>query len=197
MRSWRVELVAFAPVALALTGALLAGCAAFPARPRNQATAAPEPVAATPTVGEGAPAPDGSAVTAAGKTMRISDFRGKVLVLYFYPVAFAAGATAQAEEFRSDHGRYRKLGAVVVGVSTDDPSTHAEFSKKYKVPYPLLSDRGGQLATAFDVPLQAGTAPHTTFLIDRDGVIRKVWRKVRPWGHSAEVLAAVKATAAR
>lgn len=192
MRSWRVDRLSFA-----LTGALLSSsCAGLPGRPRTQAPVA-EATPTAPAVGEGSPAPEGWAVAPNGKTVNISDFRGKVLVLYFYPVAFAAGATAQAEEFRSDHGRYRKLGAVVVGVSTDDPSTHAEFGKKYKVPYQLLSDRGGQLASAFDIQLEAGTAPHTTFVIDRGGVIRKVFRKVRPWGHSAEVLSAVKAAAAR
>jgi peroxiredoxin len=105
----------------------------------------------------------------------------RLSVMFFEP-----GSPAQvAAELRS-------LGAVVVGVSTDDVTTHAEFTRKYKIPYTLLSDKDGQLAAAFDVPLRGSTTPHATFVIDRGGTIRKVFRKVRPWGHSAEVLAAVK-----
>ena len=190
MRTWRVD-----PCWLGIAAALLGGCAALAKRPSAEQQAAAAAAAAPVGLSEGSAAPDASALGPKGKTVRVSDFRGKVLVLYFYPVDFAAGATAQAEEFRTDHGRYRSLGAVVVGVSTDDVTTHAEFTRKYKIPYPLLSDKDGQLAAAFEVPLRGNTTPHATFVIDRGGTVRKVFRKVRPWGHSAEVLAAVKEVA--
>jgi peroxiredoxin Q/BCP len=127
------------------------------------------------------------------KPVALETFRGKLLVVYFYPLDFAAGATAQAEEFRADYPRYRKLGATVVGISTDEPGTHKEFAAKYKLPYPLLSDRGGEVARAFGLPLVGGATRHATFIADRRGVVRKVWPRVRPWGHSAEVLAALRA----
>jgi peroxiredoxin Q/BCP len=141
---------------------------------------------------EGTPAPEVAALDRNGKSRNLSQFRGKPVVLYFYPMDFAAGASAQAGEFGADFARYRRLGANIVGVSTDQPQVHREFAARYKLPYPLLSDPNGDLARAFGVPLQAGTIRHATFLIDRRGVIRKVWPKVHPWGHSREVLEALK-----
>jgi peroxiredoxin Q/BCP len=155
---------------------------------------APAPVAdgTEAMLREGTAAPDVAAPGVDGKPVRLSSFHGKVLVLYFYPVDFASGAMALAEELRDDYPKYRKLGATVIGVSTDAPGTHRDFAARYRVPFPLLSDGGGQMAQAFGVPLEAGAARHATFVIDRNGVIRKAWRKVRPWGHSAEVLAFLK-----
>jgi peroxiredoxin Q/BCP len=176
-------------LAIAIAACTL-GCAGLVGRPPPP----PPPVAETSSlIAEGAAAPDAAAVGTNEKQVSIASFRGKVLVLYFYPVDFASGATALAQEFREDHGKYKRLGAVVVGVSSDDVNTHKDFAAKFKLPFALLSDSSGQLARAFGVPLEGGTPKHTTFVIDRRGVVRKVWPKVRPWGgHSAEVLAAVK-----
>jgi peroxiredoxin Q/BCP len=80
----------------------------------------------------------------------------------------------------------------LVGVSTDEASSHRDFASHFQLPFLLLSDRGGALAGAFGVPLQGGTTRHFTFFIDRHGVIRKVWRNVRAWGHPAEVLTFVQ-----
>ena len=170
-------------------GLAVPGCAA-PAAP-------PAPVAAPPDdlsqlLPEGASAPDVAALDRSGKSRSLTQFRGKPVVLYFYPMDFAAGASAEADEFGADFAKYRRLGANIVGVSTDQPQVHRDFAEKFKLPYPLLSDPNGDLARAFGVPLQAGTIRHATFLIDRRGVIRKVWPKVRPWGHSREVLEALK-----
>lgn len=159
--------------------------------------AAPLPDTTAAVLGEGTAAPAASALGPKDKPVSIADFRGKILVLYFYPTDFATGATAEAEEFRDDYAKYKKLGAAIVGVSTDDQHSHADFIKRYRIPFPLLSDPNTELASAFRVPIEAGTARHVTFVIDRDGVIRKVWRKVRAWGHSAEVLAAVKSLGGR
>lgn len=170
------------------------GCAALAcaARPAAPAPVAPVPDDLEKMLVEGTPAPDVTAVDPKGKPRSLEQFRGKTLVLYFYPLDFAAGASAQAGEFSADFAKYRRLGANVVGVSTDPPDSHRNFSDRYKLPYPLLSDPDGAVARAFGVPLQAGTIRHATFLIDRRGVIRKVWRKVHPWGHSRDVLEALK-----
>jgi peroxiredoxin len=126
------------------------------------------------------------------KSVSLADFHGKAVVLYFYPVDFGSSATAEAEEFKAEHAKFKKLGITVLGVSTDHISSHADFASHYKLPFTLLSDPGGALATALGVPLEAGTTRHYTFFIDRHGVIRKVWRNVRAWGHAAAVLEAVK-----
>jgi peroxiredoxin Q/BCP len=160
---------------------------------RTEPIPAAAPVA--PTLDEGAAAPDGSAVGPTDKIVRISDFRGKPLILYFYPVDFGSSATAEAEEFKSDHARYKKLGVSVVGVSTDDVNSHRDFAARFKLPFLLLSDHEGALARAFGVPLEAGTTRHYTFFVDRHGVIRKVWRNVRAWGHSSDVLTFAKTAA--
>jgi thioredoxin-dependent peroxiredoxin len=173
----------------AIVLSVAAGCAGLRARQPPPAA----PVSEAPVLAEGASAPDTAARGLNDKPVRVSDFHGKVLVLYFYPVDFASGATALAQEFREDHAKFKKAGAVVVGVSTDDVNTHKDFAAKFKLPFPLLSDSGGALTRAFGVPLEGGTPKPTTFVIDRRGVIRKVWVKVNPWGgHTGEVLSAVK-----
>ncbi len=143
-------------------------------------------------LGEGTTAPDVGALDAKGKSVPLSRYRGKLLVLYFYPMDFAAGSTAQASEFRDDIAKYRGLGATVVGVSMDEPETHRQFAERYHLPFPLLSDPQGEMARAFGVPIKASTTRHVTFIVDKTGVIRTVWRKVHPWGHSAQVLTALK-----
>jgi peroxiredoxin Q/BCP len=171
---------------------LLASCAHRPA-PEPIEPAAP-PDDAPDTIAEGSTLPSASALNVDGKSVNLSStFRSKLAVVYFYPLDFAAGASAEAQEFRDDLSKYRKLGATVVGVSTDEPRTHREFAAKLKLTYPLLSDASGELATAFGIPLRGGTARHATFVVDRHGVVRKVWAHVKPWGHSAEVLAALRA----
>jgi thioredoxin-dependent peroxiredoxin len=137
---------------------------------------------------EGKALPEVTALDVAGKVVPLSRYRGKLLVLYFYPMDFAAGATAQANEFRDDFAKYRSLGATIVGVSMDEPHTHRQFADRHRLPFPLLSDPDGQLARALGVPIKAATTRHVTFIVDREGVIRTVYRKVHPWGHSAQVL---------
>jgi thioredoxin-dependent peroxiredoxin len=173
---------------LAVGGA--SGCIPPGARPPP---AVPAAEADGSLLAEGSAVPEVTALGSDGKPVSLGSFRGKFLVVYFYPLDFAAGASAEAEEFRADYASYRKLGASIVGISTDDPRTHQEFATKYKLPYPLLSDRGGEVARAFGVPLTGGATRHATFLVDRRAVVRKVWPKVRPWGHSAEVLTALRA----
>jgi peroxiredoxin Q/BCP len=172
-----------APLALLTSWSM--GCALQSAPP-------PAPVEPERLLAEGSAVPEVSAVAVDGKSVSLTGFRSKFVVFFFYPLDFAAGATAQAQEFRADHATYRKLGATIVGLSTDEPGTHQEFTQKYKLPYSLLSDRNGEVARAFGLQLHGGATRHVTFLVDRQGIVRKVWPKVRPWGHSAEVLEALR-----
>lgn len=183
-------LVPMARAAIVTAALALAACAGL-GTPRTQA---PAPAAAPPppTLDEGSPAPDVAAIGLQEKPVRLSELRARTVVLYFYPVDFSSSGTAQAQEFKADYARYRKLGVEIVGVSTDHVSSHKDFAERYKLPFPLLSDEKGDLARAFGVELQGGTTRHVTFVLDRQRVVRKVWRNVRAWGHSAEVLAFVK-----
>jgi thioredoxin-dependent peroxiredoxin len=178
------------PSSLLLT--VLVGCAGLRRHPAPASAPAPAVDEGAQILGEGTPAPEVSALDDKGNPVPLSRYRGKLLVLYFYPMDFAAGATAQANEFREDFSKYRGLGATVVGVSMDDPETHRQFAERYKLPFPLLSDPQGEVARAFGVPITASTTRHVTFIVDKSGVIRTVWRKVHPWGHSAQVLSALK-----
>jgi peroxiredoxin Q/BCP len=173
-------------MALALAGL---SCAALaPRQPPAPPPAPPPP----PVLEAGTEAPDVPAIGPNEKEVRLSKYRGRPLVVYFYPVDFGASATAEAEEFKADLPRYQKLGVTVLGVSTDHVSSHKDFSARFKLPFPLLSDPDGALARAFGVPLEAGTTRHYTFFIDRHGVIRKAWKNVRAWGHSSDVLTYAK-----
>jgi thioredoxin-dependent peroxiredoxin len=189
--------MAMAIAGMGLVGMGAGGCVT----PGGSLSSGAMPVAAPSGVdamlSEGTAAPDVSALGMRSKPVHLSEFRGKLLVLFFYPMDFAAGATAEVKEFRDDQAKYNRLGVATVGVSMDDVDTHREFAQKNKLPFPLLSDVGGELARAFRVPVEGGTPRHATFLVDRGGVIRHVWKKVRPWGHSAEVLSVVQAIAAR
>lgn len=134
-----------------------------------------------------------------GKWVTPADFRGRYLVVYFYPKDFTGGCTAEVCSFRDDILKLRKAGASVVGVSLDDVKSHAQFAAKYHVPFPLLADSDHSVATAYGVlTLDAGVhyAKRTTFLIDPQGRIAKIYVDVDPEKNSGQVLsdlAALKA----
>lgn len=145
--------------------------------------------AATPPPGQMAPAfrlQDQN-----GHWLKPADFHGHWLVLYFYPKDFTPGCTTEVCTFRDDIAKLRKAGADVVGVSLDDVKSHADFAKKYHVPFPLLSDADRKVATRYGVLTSSGKvhyAKRTTFLIDPQGRITKVYRKVDPEKNSGQVL---------
>ena len=120
-----------------------------------------------------------------------ADFHGHWLVLYFYPKDFTPGCTTEVCTFRDDIAKLRKAGADVVGVSLDDVKSHADFAAKYHVPFPLLSDADREVATSYGVltsHLGMHYAKRTTFLVNPQGVIAKVYRDVDPEKNSAQVL---------
>ena len=134
-----------------------------------------------------------------GRSRRLSDYRGHILVVYFYPRDETPGCTLEGKEFRDLNEKFRALECPIVGVSTDSSSSHRAFADKHGFPFTLLADTEHKTAEDYGVwePMtwQGNTfmaAARTTFLIDKNGVIRKIFRKVKPEGHAAEVYAALK-----
>ena len=151
------------------------------------------------TIPSGVQAPDFSLPDENNITRRLSDFRGRTVVLYFYPKDDTQGCTTEACAFRDDYSDYVKADLVVLGVSPDSAKSHAKFKEKFKLPFPLLADDGHKVCAEYGVwgPKKFMGRGYegvlrTTFLIDSNGRIAKVFEKVRPAEHSAEVLDAAK-----
>jgi len=149
---------------------------------------------------EGDLAPDFTASRSGGGTVSLHDFRGRDVVLYFYPKDDTPGCTMEACTFRDVHGEIEGTNAVLLGVSPDDVSSHDRFIAKYDLPFLLLADTDHSIAEAYGVWTEKSMYGKTymgversTFLVDGDGIIRKVWRKVKPNEHAEEVLSALHA----
>jgi len=141
----------------------------------------------------GAPAPELTVVAHNGTPVKIRDFVGKPLVVYFYPKDDTPGCTIEAEEIRDLWKDLGEAGAVIFGVSTQDNESHRAFASKYGLPFLLLPDTDHSIARAFGVPVnERGFAKRVTFVIDRSGKIAKVYPDVDPRGHAAELLRAVR-----
>ena len=144
---------------------------------------------------EGDNAPDFTANATDGQQISLSDFRGKSVILYFYPRDDTPGCTKESCGFRDEFSAFKKKGAVILGVSIDSVKSHVKFTEKYKLPFPLLADEDKALVQAYGVWGQKsflgrkymGTH-RITFLIGPDGIIRKIWPKVKPAEHTKEVL---------
>lgn len=121
-------------------------------------------------------------------TLSLGDFTGQWLVLYFYPKDFTGGCTLEARGFQKDLAAFQAANAAVVGISADDPDSHASFCSEEGLAFPLLSDPGGAVSKLYGSWIPPFSQRHT-FLIDPQGVVRSRWVAVRPSGHSAEVLA--------
>ena len=146
------------------------------------------------------PVPDFSAAATGGRTVRLSELRGRRVVLYFYPKDNTPGCTVEGQQFRDLHQRFAALNAVVLGASRDSLRSHENFCAKYDFPFPLLADADETLCRLFDVlklkklyGRESLGVERSTFLIDANGMLRREWRKVKVDGHAAEVLAAVEA----
>jgi peroxiredoxin Q/BCP len=149
-------------------------------------------------VEEGKPAPDFELTSDSGETVSLASLRGKPVVLYFYPKDDTPGCTAQACGIRDAWGEFERAGAVVLGVSPDDAASHAKFKEKYGLQFPLLADPDHAVAEAYGVwgekHLYGKTymgIVRSTFVIDADGTVTKVMRKVKPDTHADDVLAAL------
>jgi thioredoxin-dependent peroxiredoxin len=145
---------------------------------------------------EGDKAPDIRLANDAGEPFKLSDLKGKRVVLYFYPKADTPGCTVEACEFRDDIKAFSKNGAVVVGISPDKPAAQAKFKQKYELPFTLLADEEKAAANAYGVWKEKNMygrkvmgIERSTFVIGLDGKIEKIYGKVKAKGHAAEVLA--------
>ena len=146
------------------------------------------------------PAPDFSLPATGEKTLRLADFSGRRLVLYFYPKDSTPGCTREGQDFRDQYQAFQDLNTAVLGVSRDSLRAHENFKLKQGFPFDLLSDSDETLCQAYDVIKDKNMygrvvrgIERSTFLIDEKGVIRQAWRKVKVPGHVDEVLAAVRA----
>lgn len=143
----------------------------------------------------GSPAPDFALPDQHGKSHALQDYRGKYLVLYFYPKDDTPGCTQEACAFRDDLNLLTEMGAQVVGVSVDDSNSHAEFAKKYHLPFPLLADKNGAVADRYGALLNLGIitmARRFTFLIDPKGNISREYLSVETSRHSKEIIEDLK-----
>jgi peroxiredoxin Q/BCP len=154
---------------------------------------------ATSPLGPGRIAPDFELPDDTGTARRLSDFRGKPVVLYFYPADDTPGCTKEACNFRDDYSRYRRHGVTILGVSPDSEHSHERFKSKYNLPFRLLADAEHRVCSLYGVwgrkKFMGRTYDgvlRTTFLIDKAGRIARVFEGVRPAEHSAEVLAEVR-----
>ncbi|NBO17871.1 MAG: peroxiredoxin [Proteobacteria bacterium] len=126
--------------------------------------------------------------------------KGKHKVIYFYPKDDTPGCTQEAKEFRDTIAEFEKAGAVIIGVSRDSVKSHDSFKEKYCLPFPLASDESGEMCEAYGTWVEKSMYGKTymgversTFLVDKNGTLRQIWRKVKVDGHVQDVLAAVKA----
>ena len=150
------------------------------------------PAAETPTAGT--KAPDFTLKSQEGKTVSLHDFKGKWVVLYFYPKDFTQGCTIEAHNFQADQPKYDKINAAIVGVSVDTVDSHQQFCTKENLTFKLLADEKHEVVNTYGSTQKFGgneVAARNTFLVDPQGVIRKVFLKVNPNPHSAEVLMAL------
>ncbi len=139
----------------------------------------------------GQTAPDFNLPDQAGKRHKLSDYRGQWVVLYFYPKDDTPGCTKEACSFRDNISAISTQGAVVLGISVDDTNSHADFAEKHHLPFPLLADKGGEVAQQYGSLLNLiviKVAKRHSFIIDPEGRIAKIYRSVDPATHVAQIV---------
>jgi thioredoxin-dependent peroxiredoxin len=148
---------------------------------------------------EGDRVPDVKLENMGGKPVSPADFKGNKLVLYFYPKDDTSGCTREAQDFTALAEEFEKEGTWILGVSKDDAKKHRKFTDKYELKVPLATDADGSVCAAFGTWVEKSMygrkymgIDRTTFLIDRDGTIARIWRKVKVPGHAEEVLEAAR-----
>lgn len=134
-----------------------------------------------------------------GEKVSLKDLKGKTVVLYFYPKDMTSGCTREACDFRDEHAKFKKAGAVILGVSKDSVASHQKFKEKESLPFTLLSDPKGEVCEAYGVWKEKSLygrkymgIERTTLVIGPDGKVQKIFPKVKVNGHVSEVLAACK-----
>jgi len=149
-------------------------------------------------VEEGKTAPDFELTSDAGERVKLSDLRGKPVVLYFYPKDDTTGCTTQACGIRDAYAEFQQRGAVVLGVSPDNEASHVKFRDKYSLPFTLLADPDHDVAEEYGVWVEKNAygkkkmgVERSTFIIDSEGNVAKVMRRVKPDTHADDVLAAL------
>ena len=147
---------------------------------------------------EGKPAPDFELESDSGETVKLSDFRGRSVVLYFYPKDDTPGCTTEACEFRDAYDVFRDQGAEILGVSPDDVGSHGKFKTKYELPFTLLADPEHEVAEKYGVWGERSSFGKTsmgitrsTFIIDPDGNVARAMLGIKPAGHASEVLSSL------
>ncbi len=148
-------------------------------------------------ISEGKPLPKFQLIDTNGNTVKSSELKGKKLVIYFYPKDFTPGCTVEADEFSRDYKKFQKAGIEIIGISKDDVESHKKFCKKMNIPYILLADTKTEVSKLFGVwgkknfmGKEYMGIKRSTFLVNENGEIFKVFEKVKPKGHSKEVLEA-------
>jgi peroxiredoxin Q/BCP len=142
----------------------------------------------------GSTAPDFTLNSQENKPVSLHDFKGKWVVLYFYPKDFTSGCTVEAHNFQRDQAQYEAKNAAIIGVSMQDPDSHQKFCTKEGLTFKLLADTDSHVSSEYDSVMNMGVAKLSarhTFLVDPNGVVQKVWLDVKPEKHSEEVLAAL------
>ncbi|MBI5697264.1 MAG: thioredoxin-dependent thiol peroxidase [Thaumarchaeota archaeon] len=149
-------------------------------------------------ISEGDKVPSFELQDADGKSVKSSEFKGKKHVIYFYPRDFTPGCTIEADEFSKEYKKFQKIGAQIIGISTDDVESHKKFVTKMKIPYVLLSDPESEVCKKFGVwgkkqfmGKEYMGIIRSTFLVDEKGKIFKAYPTVKPKGHAEEVLDAL------
>lgn len=144
-------------------------------------------------------APDFTLLNEREEPVSLSDYRGKKVVLYFYPKDMTPGCTTEACDFRDQHEKFAELNAVILGISGDDANKHTKFIEKYGLPFSLLVDEDHQVAEKYGVWVlkkmygrEFMGIERSTFLINEEGMVEKEWRKVRVKNHIEEVLSQLK-----
>jgi peroxiredoxin Q/BCP len=150
-------------------------------------------------IAAGKKAPEFALLSDTGESVSLSSFKGKTVVLYFYPKDDTPGCTQEACDFRDLFPRFTRGKAVILGISPDTPRKHANFKKKYELPFTLLSDKDHKVAELYGLWVEKlfwgrkyFGVERTTYIIGADGKIEKIFSKVNPEGHAAEVEAALK-----
>ncbi len=181
-----MRVTALAPALL-----LLASCAALAGGCSREAPAG----SSTTTSGDvavGKPAPDFSAKAHDGTDLTLSALKGKPVVVYFYPKDETPGCTKEACAFRDAWKDLEKSGVVLIGISSDSAESHRAFAKHHELPFHLVSDESGAIAKSFGVPNRAGFLGRQSFVIGRDGNVKKIYRDVEVTKHASEVLEDIK-----